>query len=408
MLIHKYACNCRIFGMASKRQRGEGSGTASTPPPRFDSRRFVSHAAQERYNRMATRSLVPERGLRPDQSKDGDMAVMIAERNWFTLTEQPEPAVITVVKEFYANVPEHDHYTVFVRGKTVEIGEEDFNECYQLPVEDFHDEYAGFISDGPDYEQIIRELCQPGTTWTVHERGNMTFPLSNLSLYGKAWYAFICAKLMPCTHVSHVTRERAVLLYSIIKGYKINVGHLILQSVLRASRGSTTGGLPHPSLICVLCAKFGVKWKSDEMIQKAMPVLDHKLISRYKVWIGGANHPRGLGFIIPQVAPAQDPPPQAPPTYSPSTAAHRGVVPEAVQREIDGWFYNMESQNVRLSERQDVIFKFLVDQFAAQNALTVQSHPGVQLSHFPTAPVLPVFPPSDQEMSEDDDAPPEE
>lgn len=32
---------------------------------------------------------------------------MIAERNWFDFTDQPEPAVIVVVNEFYANVKEH-------------------------------------------------------------------------------------------------------------------------------------------------------------------------------------------------------------------------------------------------------------------------------------------------------------
>lgn len=31
---------------------------------------------------------------------------MIAERNWFTFTEKPDPVVIVVVKEFYANISE--------------------------------------------------------------------------------------------------------------------------------------------------------------------------------------------------------------------------------------------------------------------------------------------------------------
>lgn len=91
--------------MASKHQRGKGSGSASAPP-KFDNHRFVSVAAQECYKRMATRSLVPKWGLRSDQSKDGDIAAMIAERNWFTFTEKPDPVVIVVVKEFYANISE--------------------------------------------------------------------------------------------------------------------------------------------------------------------------------------------------------------------------------------------------------------------------------------------------------------
>lgn len=44
-----------------------------------------------------------ERGLCPDE-EDGELTVMIAEREWFDFTEQPPAAVTNVVKEFYANV----------------------------------------------------------------------------------------------------------------------------------------------------------------------------------------------------------------------------------------------------------------------------------------------------------------
>lgn len=390
--------------MASKRQRGDGSGSSSAPT-KFDNRRFVSAEAQERYNRMATQSLVPERGLRSDHTKDGELVVMIAERSWFTFTEQPDPTVIAVVKEFYANVSEHFHYGAYVRGKTVEIGEDEINGYYQFPTAGQRNAYASFVSQGPDYELIIRELCQPGTTWTLHESGSMTFPHSRLSLYGKAWYAYICAKLMPCTHVSDVTKERAVLLYSIVKGMKMDVGLIIQQSILRAARGGTTRGLPHPSLICALCTKFGVRWKSDEMIQPPMPMLDHKMIRRYRVWTGDANHPRGLGFIITQAETQQA---LATTISGSSSVVRRGVVPDVVQREIDGWFYNIESQNVRLAERQDAIYGFVVDYFTTQTNMYVRLHPTVDPSQFPTAPVLPVFPPSDQEMSDNEEVAPDE
>lgn len=71
-----------------------------------------------------------------------------------------------------------------------------------------------------------------------------------------------------------------------------------------------------------------------------MSVLDHKMIRRYRVWTGGANHPRGLGFIITQAETQQAPTPMA---SGSSSAIPRGVVPNVVQLEIDGWFYNIES-----------------------------------------------------------------
>lgn len=55
------------------------------------------------HNVLTGKSFVLERGLRPDENRDGEISVMIIERNWFDFTEQPTPAVISVVKEFYAN-----------------------------------------------------------------------------------------------------------------------------------------------------------------------------------------------------------------------------------------------------------------------------------------------------------------
>lgn len=125
-----------------------------------------------------------------------------------------------------------------------------------------------------------------------------------------------------------------------------------------------------------------------------MPVLDHKMIMRYKVWNRGESHPRGLGFIIALSDPHPEPNPMA---SSSSTAAPRRVLSEEVQQEVNGQLYNLRAQNVRLAERQDTIFGYivsfnnaLVDMFSRLNSTMVPSQ-------FPVLPTLPVFPPSDQE-----------
>lgn len=54
-------------------------------------------------------------------------------------------------------------------------------------------------------------------------------------------------------HQNDVTKERAILLYAIVMGKKIDVGTLINASIAKYLRGSTTGALPHTSLIIGLC-----------------------------------------------------------------------------------------------------------------------------------------------------------
>lgn len=83
---------------------------------------------------------------------------MIIERNWFTLTEQPDPAVIPVVKEFYTNAKDHNFYDVQVRGKIVSFHSEVIN-CYYNLLGVKHNEYTECVRTGPKYELIVNNYA---------------------------------------------------------------------------------------------------------------------------------------------------------------------------------------------------------------------------------------------------------
>lgn len=64
--------------------------SSSSARTQFDSTKFMSEAAETRFKTIIDKkTLVLERGLKPDANLDGDMALMIVERNWFQLVEQP-------------------------------------------------------------------------------------------------------------------------------------------------------------------------------------------------------------------------------------------------------------------------------------------------------------------------------
>lgn len=79
--------------------------------------------------------------------------------------------------------------------------------------------------------------------WTLkaNTKEKVSFPYSALSQYGKAWYAFICANLMPTRHQNDITKEREILLYGIVhqcygsenerRIYDIDVGMIIHESI---------------------------------------------------------------------------------------------------------------------------------------------------------------------------------
>ena len=68
--------------------------------------------------------------------------------------------------------------------------------------------------------------------------------------------------------------QEAVLLYAILKGYKLNAGAIIENSIMKYHEGNKRGLIPHPATITWLCLKAGVKgsWVEEEECPNASPL----------------------------------------------------------------------------------------------------------------------------------------
>ena len=69
-------------------------------------------------------------------------------------------------------------------------------------------------------------------------------------------------------------RDEAILLYALLKGYKINVGKIIEKSVLSYSGRNYRGLIPYPATITSLCLLGGVEaeWEKEETYSRASPL----------------------------------------------------------------------------------------------------------------------------------------
>ena len=70
-----------------------------------------------------------------------------------------------------------------------------------------------------------------GTKKTLYE----SIDIGDLTEEAKVWFYFISLVLMPSKHLSIVRRNEVILLYALMKGYKINVGKIIENSILSYS-----------------------------------------------------------------------------------------------------------------------------------------------------------------------------
>ena len=93
----------------------------------------------------------------------------------------------------------------------------------------------------------------------------------DLTKEAKVWLYFIKSVLLPSKHLSTVRREEEILLYALLKGYKINIGKIIEKSILGYSEGNCREMIPHLGTITRLCIQGGVdeEWGIEETYPRA-------------------------------------------------------------------------------------------------------------------------------------------
>ena len=106
-----------------------------------------------------------------------------------------------------------------------------------------------------------------GTNKTLYK----SIAIGDLTKEAKVWFYFINSVLLPSKHLRIVRRNKAILFYALLKGYKINMGKIIENSILSYSRSKCRGLIPHQATITSLFLLGGVEeeWGKEETYPKA-------------------------------------------------------------------------------------------------------------------------------------------
>ncbi|GMN22248.1 hypothetical protein TIFTF001_043484 [Ficus carica] len=219
---------------------------------------------------------------------------VITKHKWRQFCAHPAKAVVPVVREFYAHLTAEGQRSVYVRGMQVSIDKDTINQFYGLDdVEDLHQEYA--VNAPVEWLDWALEHC-------------------------KVWYHFLKTCLMPSTHIQTVSKDRVLLLDSIISGRPIDVGKIIFQG-LGACAANQCGSLWFPSLITSLCANSGVPmFDTEERLLSSKGAISKTAIARLlqvKMAEGPSQPPCGQEDEAGQA-------PQAPTNHTTAASSSRG------------------------------------------------------------------------------------
>ena len=120
--------------------------------------------------------------------------------------KQPPIAILSVVREFYANAYEHQGSVARVRGKAVAFDRTTLSRFYGLENIEY-DEYSAYVDDHVDLNEIINTICKPSTQWKMSNGEAISVKTSTLTKEAKIWHYFVGARFMPSSHLRDMTRD---------------------------------------------------------------------------------------------------------------------------------------------------------------------------------------------------------
>ena len=89
------------------------------------------------------------------------------------------------------------------------------------------------LVDNPNREKIARKLTNGKVKWGQGKGEQKTINRGDLTEDAKVWFYFLASVMVPTKHVSTVREQEAIILYAMLKGYKLNAGAVIENSIMR-------------------------------------------------------------------------------------------------------------------------------------------------------------------------------
>ena len=142
-------------------------------------------------------------------------------------------------------------------------GAKTINEMYRMEGQKNGSKFKKLINN-PNREKIARKLTDGKGKWKKGKGEQKTINRGDLTEEAKVWFYFLASVMVPTKHVCTVREQEAYILYAVLKGYKINAGAVIENSIMRYHEGNKRGLIPNPATITRLCSRAGVKGTLEE------------------------------------------------------------------------------------------------------------------------------------------------
>ena len=209
---------------------------------------FVSEEAKDLWNRLlADKGFVRKRGFRKLISPFSEI---IEKRGWECFCAHTAPG-----------------FSALARHKRI-------NDMFKLKELKHGSKFKKLV-ENPDHEKIINLLTTGQGKWEATRKNpHYAIKRGSHTEEAKVWFYFLSSVILLTKHLCTMREQEAIILYALLKGYKMNVGCLIEGSIKGYHLSNKRGLIPHPGTISRLCILAGVRglWDEEETCPKASPL----------------------------------------------------------------------------------------------------------------------------------------
>ena len=223
---------------------------------------FVSEEAHSNMRKYyANKGFVAERRFKTPITPFKEL---IEKRGWGTLCAHRRAGYAAVVREFYSNLVGRKDNMVYVRGVWVPYGAKAINQVYGMAGQKHGSKFKKLL-ENPDFKKIAEKLTDGKAQWRQEKGGPKALNRGSLTEEAKVWFYFLASVLVPTRHLSTVREQEAIMLYAILKGYKINIGTIIENLIMRYHEESSRGTQGNNEIIEML---LSMQRKMEEREQR--------------------------------------------------------------------------------------------------------------------------------------------
>ena len=142
---------------------------------------------------------------------------------------------------------------MYLRGVWVPMGHERINEVLQIRDSKNGSKYKKLIRE-PNHEKIVDFMIGGKGKWNSTKKNHHESILKgSLTEEAKVRFYFIASVIIPTKHLCTIRENEAIILYSLLKGYKFDVGKIIETSIKTFHKIVKRGLIPHSATITRLC-----------------------------------------------------------------------------------------------------------------------------------------------------------